>query len=1065
MAIRGELLSADLSNVFQMLALNRQRGGLNVQEQGNLLNRRRLYIFEDRVSLHEPPPDRPVVALLVEMGILTYPQYREVLDKSDRYSTDPIKLLSQQGVLEPDHLERVRARIEEEGILEVFLWRNISFELDEDAVPPADAEKGFCIDPLIMEAARRGDEWCQFVETAEVNRQIFILAGSSNDTGTLELPAIQNIVLDHVDGVRGSSEIVEDTGLPRYFVDLSLRSLQDAGHIESLGLSELITTGDRLVAEGHVAAGLRLYRTALRFDRRNLTLHKRIAGAWLQTGRIAKACAHYRFCAMSLLAAGKRRDSIAIYQNVLKLIPTDFRTLERCLELLSLEGPADGSDPERDDGEVLEDGRKLLNYFLDTAAHERAVALAERMLSLLPDDEDLLATVARLHLRLQHTEKAVAAYFKQAERRQEADDVPGAIEIYRSLSGIDPANRHIFQARIADLQRAKESKQGRRRRRLWLSVTTASVIALVGGYGAFAWLAGQALASADPGGGTDAETLFSRADAIEAAAANWPLTPAATTAVSDADKLRVRAETLCEKRRLAGVERTRIHDEGIAEANRCYVRALTFMPPHKVNLETALAEFGAAIEAADRVGGEWKPRADAEEKEASIVQYLEHGRAALKKGTEALDDPDLEVAFRAWSLVATEWYNLPELGGKTVTVPMRVRTVPADARIEVQLGGKWISGTGSLDVRVPHGSGPITTPVRYGKPGYLDGERELDPREGRWLVTFVLDKKPPQPRRVGEPLAALRRLADGSVALFARNGKSARLDPGSTGPIRDWHDPTAMNTVRVQPARSASGVLVASENGLFRFLDPVTLRTRWRRSLEAKVRWDRVLAPVPLGDGFVVVAMDKDGKNAHMGRFGPRDGPPLWAVGVPDHPLALAATSTGIGIVAKGGRLSLFDPVDPAKTREVSGTFSPFLGVDGAGRILAHRRDLGVVAIDPASGAQKTVIERTGGLTCAPVVIGGVLIAGWEGGDLVIGKAGDVTSLRVGEPVTNVITGPGAVCAVRLKSGRILVLDTESRSFRFGVRGSPTSDALQVVTGAHLVVGFDDGRIVTVSME
>ena len=138
MTIRGDLLAVDLSNVFQMLALNRKGGQLTVQDQGDLRNTRRLYVKDDRVALHEPVPERPLEALLVEMEVLSYERYRDILDKSTRFGTEPTRLLQQMGVLDAAQLGSAQRRVAEEAVLEVFLWRNITFELDEAAEPPAE---------------------------------------------------------------------------------------------------------------------------------------------------------------------------------------------------------------------------------------------------------------------------------------------------------------------------------------------------------------------------------------------------------------------------------------------------------------------------------------------------------------------------------------------------------------------------------------------------------------------------------------------------------------------------------------------------------------------------------------------------------------------------------------------------------------------------------------------------------------------------------------------------------------------------------------------------------------
>src|SRR5215510_13187919 len=105
MAIRGDLLSADLSNVFQMLTLNRKRGRVIVQDRGNFLTQRRLFISEERITLDDQPHPRPLVALLVEMGVVSYDDWHSAKERAVRYHADPLHLLRQQGLVNDKHLD------------------------------------------------------------------------------------------------------------------------------------------------------------------------------------------------------------------------------------------------------------------------------------------------------------------------------------------------------------------------------------------------------------------------------------------------------------------------------------------------------------------------------------------------------------------------------------------------------------------------------------------------------------------------------------------------------------------------------------------------------------------------------------------------------------------------------------------------------------------------------------------------------------------------------------------------------------------------------------------------
>ena len=77
--------------------------------------------------------------------------------------------------------------------------------------------------------------------------------------------------------------------LPRYFVDLASPTSCGPALIARLGPEELIMTGDRLVESAQVREGIRLFHCALRSDRSNIAIHKRLAEAHDEGGRGAPA--------------------------------------------------------------------------------------------------------------------------------------------------------------------------------------------------------------------------------------------------------------------------------------------------------------------------------------------------------------------------------------------------------------------------------------------------------------------------------------------------------------------------------------------------------------------------------------------------------------------------------------------------------------------------------------------------------------------------------------------------------------------------------------------------------
>src|SRR5436190_14820374 len=186
MALKGELLSADLSNVFQMLAMNGKRGLLTVQDRVNPVARRRFFLDGQTVLLAEGAPTKPSLALLVEMGRVTYDQYASAQQRAKRFNSDPFGILKHQGTVGDADVEAYKTRASNEVLLEVFLWRDIRFTLDETVTLPPNANAPpIQLDHVIMEAARRQDEWKHVVEAVGSHRDIFRKCQDGGDLASL----------------------------------------------------------------------------------------------------------------------------------------------------------------------------------------------------------------------------------------------------------------------------------------------------------------------------------------------------------------------------------------------------------------------------------------------------------------------------------------------------------------------------------------------------------------------------------------------------------------------------------------------------------------------------------------------------------------------------------------------------------------------------------------------------------------------------------------------------------------------------------------------------------------
>src|SRR5690606_8960837 len=116
---------------------------------------------------------------------------------------------------------RMRGEMEEE-IYDLFFWTDAHFEFYEGAtsIPGRDGlidrRFVFSTDTLIMEAARRIDEW-SFIQ-GRISGPLEVFRAIGNAASVLDLEDSTLALYDLVDGKRNVARLIETTGLPPFLV-------------------------------------------------------------------------------------------------------------------------------------------------------------------------------------------------------------------------------------------------------------------------------------------------------------------------------------------------------------------------------------------------------------------------------------------------------------------------------------------------------------------------------------------------------------------------------------------------------------------------------------------------------------------------------------------------------------------------------------------------------------------------------------------------------------------------------------------------------------------------------
>jgi tetratricopeptide (TPR) repeat protein len=309
MAIKGSLREASLPDVLQLLAMGKKTGCLSVTHRNNFGY---IYFDKGKIAYASIVNRRDRIGdMLVKAGSLTPEQLQTAIDAQGKHRDKRIgDLLVELGHITRERLhEHVRVQIEEAVYL-LFTWNEGTFNFEADVhAERQDILVSISPESLLLEGARRIDEWSLIEKKIPSFDMVFDADWRKLAATDLPLTAEQQSVLQHVDGRRDVTRLVEASGLVEFDVGKALYGLVTAGLIHRVGRNSRVNL--QAIPEGqtgeHQNLGVAFYRSgmyedALREFSRVLELNKDDA-----TARF--------FIGLVLLRQGKWDEAIHAYQD------------------------------------------------------------------------------------------------------------------------------------------------------------------------------------------------------------------------------------------------------------------------------------------------------------------------------------------------------------------------------------------------------------------------------------------------------------------------------------------------------------------------------------------------------------------------------------------------------------------------------------------------------------------------------------------------------------------------------------------------------------------------------
>ncbi len=448
MALKGNLNTVDLANIFQMLSLNQCEGTLYIFDG---TSRKAIYFGKDGVSMLSKgrPRSDALGRILVRMDKVTPQQLDAALARQSQSG----KLLGQilvddAACMRPDVEEALQIQIREE-VCRLFLWKDAHFEFVEGEPDEEFRKEGvqrltFGVNGVIVEAARRVDEWEWIQRVVPETCEVYAYTGKNVDLkDSVFSEPFAGKVLAAIDGKRSGDEIIEASCVNKFEVCKILAILLESGAIAKVAPEELAKQADAAAAAGDHAAVSKFLLRLVAARGETPELNRRLGEAFEAQRELAKAAHHLGTYAEVRAAAGDAKEAFRVYRRISSFLPTDLAAAERAIEIFA----ASPQGLEEHAKDVVESGKRLAEMYVELKRAGRAVQVLQRVASLGPDDPDLRDRLVAVYVAGGMNEEAVAEYEAIADAALAAKDYEKAERICRRILAIDK-NRADVAARI-----------------------------------------------------------------------------------------------------------------------------------------------------------------------------------------------------------------------------------------------------------------------------------------------------------------------------------------------------------------------------------------------------------------------------------------------------------------------------------------------------------------------------------------------------------------------------------------------------------------------------------------
>ena len=474
MSFQGNLQSLGLFDVFQNVHQNRKTGTLVVRSE-----RSERFVHFDAGLVHLVSYGRgrglPVREHLLKRGYVSKGDMEKALRARGRSRAALRSFLAKLGVLsEEDFAGAMQERVED-FLYELLGVREAQFEFEEGKPPSGvfDLEQkslALHLDPapIVMEAARRDDEWGRIRKVVQSDRDLFVRLG---DEAPEDDPDMQ-MVWSVLDGQTELREFGQELPLNDFEVQSIVAALVEAGYARAVHPADIPTLARQALESGELERARVLLEHAVEIERGDRELRRMLAETYEQQNRLKDAAGAWAVLGYQASLDGEDGEALEAYQRAATLDPVDVGLRERCFEILGRVGTTD---------DVLESAIDVSQGFVELGLFDRAVEVLEQAMQRpdLAKRPGLLGRIARIEKDSGQPERGFERMLAEALQAEESADRELAEAFYLEAQRVFPERAELRQ-RLSDLRSHKRERQRRARRRRALLAVGVSLLGVLG---------------------------------------------------------------------------------------------------------------------------------------------------------------------------------------------------------------------------------------------------------------------------------------------------------------------------------------------------------------------------------------------------------------------------------------------------------------------------------------------------------------------------------------------------------------------------------------------------------